>query len=729
MLSGFPPFQSKTQEEIYKKVKNLNYVWPKDNECANDIPIEAKTLVSSCLNLDEEKRPSADEIVDHEFFNMYPGCIPRSLDPACKQMKPVWLKMEEPQGDRMIQGYSLDYESKYRSKAAQIKDPRERYAFCREAFYTECGVGFKRDGNPRKCAGKGSSKTVFSETSAETDKGLSPVIPLPTEFVYKYPAWSDGDWSVPDNAIPSVTDFSDSNSSDDSNDRLTPSDSPEKMNVASLARTQAALAAAQSRRIDAKPKSHAATLRQQALPLRTSSRSAATMRALPTTTTTTHMRRNPSGSRGLPPESPPKGLAQRPVRIPRGVAASYSASIRDLDRLVAPPMPKSDSVPDNLGMGKTRSQSRRQYEAAMDRPPMPPFSQDEVRSATPLNDDIVAKPSRPRNMRAPGSVQPENRSETSVEQQQRFKASQLPAVATAQSHARNSSKSSTSSNKPRSTLGVSPLIHPDEKFDLIPRSSLEDVVVDIKLMLRNMTPSVSRAYRSHAKRRPHSYVIKWVDYTNRYGIGYILDDGTVGCVFKGEHGQAASGVILRDGEKHIRRKSRCLENREQYAYSEVDQLVPRNGKPVEFYENIEQGSAEVRGMKRVLVRPEIFEVKASSSGNGAMGIRVRTDVGPEQAKSEAEKVKRVKLVDQFGKYMIGSLGRHGADDLNDEASLARESDVCIKFYQRLGNVGVWGFGDGAFQVSNCTKTVLCDLLIGVVQLPGPYQACHFTWQE
>ncbi|KAF5016750.1 hypothetical protein F66182_11460, partial [Fusarium sp. NRRL 66182] len=82
MLAGFPPFQSKTQEEIYKKVKNLNYVWPKDKECANDIPIEAKTLVSSCLNLDEEKRPSADEIVDHEFFNMYPGCIPRSLDPA-----------------------------------------------------------------------------------------------------------------------------------------------------------------------------------------------------------------------------------------------------------------------------------------------------------------------------------------------------------------------------------------------------------------------------------------------------------------------------------------------------------------------------------------------------------------------------------------------------------------------------------------------------------------------
>lgn len=696
MLSGFPPFQSKTQEEIYKKVKNLNYVWPKDNECSNYIPVEAKSLVSSCLNLDEEKRPLPDDIVDHEFFNMYPGCIPRSLEPACKQMKPVWLKMEDPQGDRIIQGYSLDYETKYRSKATQIKDPRERYAFCKEAFYTECGVGHKRDGTPRKCAGKHSSKSVYSETAAESERMLSPVIPLPTDIVYKYPAYTDGDWSMPDNSIPSITDLNDSNSSDDSSEKLSQVESPDRINPASLARTQAALAAAQSRRLDSNPKSHAASLRQQALPLRQSSRSAASMRA--PSSGTMHTRRNPSGSHDKIPESPPKGLAQRPVRIPRGAAASYSASLRELDRIVAPPMPKSESVPDGLGMGKTRSQSRRQYEATMDRPMKALTNMDEMRSATPLNDDVGTRPARVKMMRAPGSGQPDNRSS----EQQRDKNSQPPTAESAQAHARQSSKSSTSSNKPRSTLGASPLIHPNEKFDLLPRSSLEDVVVDIKLMLRNMMPSASRTYRSQPKRRPHSYVIKWVDYTNRYGIGYILDDGTVGCVFKGEHGQAASGVILRDGERHIRRKSRCLENRDsaQYAYSEVDQLVPRSGRPVEFYENIEQGPAEVRGMKRVLVQPQVFEVKASSTGTGVMGIKVRTDVGVEQARSEAEKVKRVKLVDQFGKYMIGSLGRHGGDDgMNDDASLSRESDTCIKFYQRLGNVGVWGFGDGAFQVS------------------------------
>lgn len=81
MLTGYPPFQSKTQEEIYKKVRNLSYVWPKDSECANHIPDEAMSLVSSCLNLAENERPDPDDIVEHPLFNMYDGCIPKQLDP------------------------------------------------------------------------------------------------------------------------------------------------------------------------------------------------------------------------------------------------------------------------------------------------------------------------------------------------------------------------------------------------------------------------------------------------------------------------------------------------------------------------------------------------------------------------------------------------------------------------------------------------------------------------
>ena len=57
--------------------------------------------------------------------------------------------------------------------------------------------------------------------------------------------------------------------------------------------------------------------------------------------------------------------------------------------------------------------------------------------------------------------------------------------------------------------------------------------------------------------------------------------------------------------------------------------------------------------------------------------------------------------------MIGSLGRHGDEGLADD-DLTKSDGQFIKFYQRLGNVGVWGFGDGAFQFNfpDHTKIVL-----------------------
>lgn len=250
------------------------------------------------------------------------------------------------------------------------------------------------------------------------------------------------------------------------------------------------------------------------------------------------------------------------------------------------------------------------------------------------------------------------------------------------------------------------MIHSSEKYELLMGSSPEEVLMDIRRMAKSLTsPSPARrSYRTQTKRRPHTYVIKWVDYTNRYGIGYVLDDGSVGCVFKGENGHPASCVVFRDGERHIRRKARSQGS--TVTYSEADQLVPRNGKPVEFYENCDRGPPGSRGIRKLLVQPEVFEVKVSKSGSGATGVRIRTDAGVDFARSEAEKIKRLKLVDQFGKYMIGSLGRHddGDDgDSNDENAGSGSSTQYIKFYQRLGNVGVWGFGDGAFQVCSPSK--------------------------
>jgi len=140
----------------------------------------------------------------------------------------------------------------------------------------------------------------------------------------------------------------------------------------------------------------------------------------------------------------------------------------------------------------------------------------------------------------------------------------------------------------------------------------------------------------------------------------------------------------------------------------MDQLVPRNGLPVELYENCDNDPLVPRSaVRRAFIPPSVFEVKRYQNGSG-VGIKLRHDLHGEHGPADYEKIKRVKLVDQFGKYMIGSLGRHGDEGLADDDLNSKSDGQFIKFYQRLGNVGVWGFGDGAFQFNfpDHTKLVI-----------------------
>ncbi|KAI9369399.1 hypothetical protein BJX61DRAFT_519779 [Aspergillus egyptiacus] len=694
MLTGYPPFQSKTQEEIYKKVRSLNYVWPKDSECSNHIPEEAKSLVSCCLNLDEQERPEPDDIVELAFFNMYNGCIPKRLDPNCSVQKPTWLRSIEPRGDSMTFGNGLDYDDKFSSYIKDIDDPILRYRTCKAAFYSSCGVGRKPDGVARKAAGHNSSKSAFAECTAEEEKGLQPVLPLPSDAVYKYPHIIMGDWSVPD-SLPIRRDESSLDSTVISS----------KSSTSSLvqSRTQVALAAAQQRRIASQ--SHAATLRQQALPGRGTVRKVPSICDPPAPAVKVLPDVRDTGLNGNATAAPTGGLTDRPIRARRGAAASYSGtgSIR-IEKNATAQAAKSGSDAGVLTVGKTRSQSRRMEAATQELiQPLPVLKN---RPASTALEDLSSKPRQPssksahRESKEPMVKKVEPEANLREDPPLRSRTEAQP-----QSRGRSRSKTSLpSGTKPRSTLGLHYLLHPDDPCELLPGSSINDVTVGLRNMLSNLVPHSPARRRATTRRPPHAYVIKWVDYTNRYGIGYVLDDGSVGCVFKAENGQPATGVVVRDGEKHIRRKARSQDksDAESHPYSEADQLIPRHGKPVEFYENCD--ILECRGgIRRALIPPSLFEVRGSSGG-----VKIRTDSGVDRARADAEKIKRVKLVDQFGKYMIGSLGRHGDEALPDDPVADGQPRQFVKFYQRLGNVGVWGFGDGAFQFNfpDHTKLVL-----------------------
>lgn len=706
MLAGYLPFQSKTQEEVYRKVQNLNYVWPKDSESTNYIPEEAKDLVSRCLNLVDEERPDPDDIVEHPFFNMYDGCIPRQLDPSCRFNKPLWLKDAAPQGDCVVSGYGLDSDEKLRGYVYQVDDPAQRYHSCKAAFYSLCGVGRKPDGTPRKSVGRNCSKSAFSECDLEDSRGLRPVIPLSPDYVYRWPHEIDGDWCLLETSRKIIR----SEESLLSNSTMSQRSVSVRPNPMAASRTNAALAAAQQRRMEGQ--NHAATLRQQARAPPISPRKAPGISDPPVLSSRPYRdipQAEPKGP--FLADVPAGGLAERPIRTRRMVSASQATTLRSKEKDVVPQLAKSTSMPSGLTVGKTRSQTRR-LAAADQQLPQPSIPTRARQPTTRLEDrDMLARqPFLRSSSRADfsGSVaQSERRRDSPVEDavrsssQSKFSETNGLGRSNSNTVARTNSKSS---GKARSSLGVSPLFHSDDACKLLSRTSLTEVNTDLRLMLSNLVNHAPSRRRGGTRKQPHAYVIKWVDYTNRYGIGYVLDDGSVGCVFKGENGQPATSVVVRDGERHIRRKARSIEDgkQEPIAYSEADQLVPRNGPPVEFYENRDDDLLGCRGIRRAMIPPSVFDAKDPKA------IKIRITSGTDVERADAEKMKRMKLVDQFGKYMIGALGRHGDEGILDEDVPQHNSVQFVKFYQRLGNVGIWGFGDGAFQFNfpDHTKLVI-----------------------
>jgi hypothetical protein len=170
MLMGTPPFQSKTQQEIYTKLRTLEYEWKIDSK--NYIPLQAKDFVASCLNLNSAERPDMDELVEHEFFKM--GAIADELDTLCLKSTPSWLENADPRGDKVRPGYGVSHGR-----------------ICRE-----CGVGRGSDGRPRAGVGVGAGISALVEIEAENRQGCAPVIPLPGGILYKQFADAHAEWTV-----------------------------------------------------------------------------------------------------------------------------------------------------------------------------------------------------------------------------------------------------------------------------------------------------------------------------------------------------------------------------------------------------------------------------------------------------------------------------------------------------------------------------------------------------
>ncbi|RMZ78094.1 hypothetical protein DV737_g4027, partial [Chaetothyriales sp. CBS 132003] len=605
MLVGTPPFQSKTQQEIYAKLKTLEYEWKVD--CQNYIPHQAKALVASCLNLVSAERPEMDDLVEHDFFTM--GVIADNLDSSCLRHKPDWLLPADPRGDNVRPGYGIAH-----SQACSA-----------------AGVGRAPGGSPRPGVGGKCEISALVEIEAENVHGTAPTIPLPEGLLYNAFTEAQADWiRRQKQAIQPAT--------------KPRSRKPVHDTEAAPQPTSSAYHAHHARSMP----SFAAQQRQQALPARTLTRQV--KQPLPVIDDGM-----PSSSSGEPITAPAaEGLLRaRPVRAAstrttRSTTAAQKARSEAV-RLV----PKSSSVPaamDALG------------QSAANNAPMPasptarPKSAQSVYSAEP---DLQALPSTSAN------------------------AAQQP-------HDLQSGLKVRLPHPSYTSIRCNPrLICPTDYTSLLPGTSADAVLLQLhdlhtKLGMRH-SPQSSSSLSSRRARARTAYprVEKWVDYSSKHGIAYILTDGTLGMVIKSssDNVRPSACVVVRNARKHTIQRARGT----------VAQLIPQGpaAKDVEFYEQSDLS----KDMSKCTVPATAFNIDEQRHGTLAAATNA---VQSTMSASLAEKFRELVLLDKFGKYMHK---RHDDSEVDDTAGkqAAATSEHFVHFYQRVGNVGVWRFADGGLQ--------------------------------
>lgn len=184
----------------------------------------------------------------------------------------------------------------------------------------------------------------------------------------------------------------------------------------------------------------------------------------------------------------------------------------------------------------------------------------------------------------------------------------------------------------------------------IPATDPTAVLAQLCTFRDNLTRALEKkpTYSKRDKYAKLPFVSKWVDYSRKYGVGYVLDGGNVGVLTAATEQYPVTVGFTENGLYHLKQLSR-----------DPDYLKTI---PIQFW-------------------------AAPKKDQGICRVKI----------SEQRRADDIRLYWQkFCKYMCSELGEENWPENNDE----RPSFV--KFYQRLGNFGIWGFDDGSFQVRSAS---------------------------
>lgn len=684
MLTGCPPFQSSSQKEIYEKVKNVTYEWPPRSQCINDIPDEAKDLVACLLKADAEERFEPDKIVGHPFFSMNGGsAIPSSIEPKCRVNKPSWLRPDSPRGDVMDE----------RCSTISLR-----------MLARHCGVGHLpgRD-EPFKVIGGNIDLSLYKECLAEEATETYPRVPLPRDMVYTSQTalidWPNEPQVNPEFIAPEGWHKELQSNNDDvaaeAEDELSLDLQliPRRVPVINpnIPRLQPIQSPGGQR---APPLSHAATLR------------AAQFSTMPTRRTIFQT----------------KGIVQAESVAARA-PPSYTSSIRQRRGLLneqpvrAAPLRlapvRSASDPSNNLCSDQKTVSKAVTRVSRSKSASIPVTHQKPEPEATLGRHLSTRSVPDRKGKEPRYLAVQKNKVPSQLQDRKVSIEKTETSSSSGSTLSGSTlRDSMPPQKQTSKKKVKKsLISPDEVVECIsgtkPAEVLENlrkIQVEIETSLGGIN-SESRpasvgsilAKQNAVSSRPA--VTRWVDYTNKYGIGYILNNGAVGCLFLTDGTYPRTCIHVKDAEGHIRKKK-------DPSYSEKEQIVHKNGAPVEYLEFPTKES-----LKRIFVPSAQFQLNIRPDGTAEK-------MHPGTTMYDFEKRRKLIVWDKFGKYMCQKFETGEVEESKEDNKIlptrrrnqSRAANHFVRFFQRIGNVVVWGYGNGAFQFNfpDHTKIVLSD---------------------
>ncbi|KAL8862781.1 MAG: hypothetical protein Q9178_000723 [Gyalolechia marmorata] len=613
-----------------KKAKAVDYHWPKRESDPKKfrihIPEEAKDLVAGLLQPNPKDRLSLDETVSHPFFSMHGGdCIPAVLDPSCKEKEPSWLSSAEPKGDVMLAD----------TPRLKLRD-----------IAKQCGVGnFDESNNSFNVVGGDVDISLYKACLAEEIADTCPRVPLPADIVYTGKVSAKVHSAIKNSAAPPVPRATQTMRGKPRRELGT---LPEDDFVPTVRDTSARQVAIENAMAGARASSSESA--QHDLP------------APAAPADSTDEQSSKSGSRpaveSVSLRVSSRMMNERPVRMTKTLPRFTSRVTRSQKAGST----KEDAIHVDEEMPK----------------PSPRLTKDQIIDQLSPNPD-------------------EKRRELALRGKARIAANLQNELNALSSEDRKASSGTLPMRTKVESKKTGWLVSPQDKLERLPKTTSKDMNAILRLHQEaldlafwtvaegthepdlDISPSHLNDYWK--TKDPPPLITKWVDYTNKLGVGYTLADGSIGCLLKTNeiYDNPLCGIHVAHTRGHY------LKRNTDQSYSQAFQLVPQLGSPVEFTE-----MSEKEGIRRIMIPAERFKMSMDSQ-DGVARMEPTRDI------HEIEKRRRVSYWSRFADYMVRNLAPDASMDSDAPLDTKYSPGPSMRFFQRLGNVSLWAFADGAFQ--------------------------------